>query len=426
MTKILSLYFILFFGLVFSQNFDFKVLEKQISSFNQNQQFKKSQDILFSYLNDSHLSDTESAQVYLLLAKTYRILNDFPTTINFLENEKKYTKDLSPGDELVMKLDAELAFTYFDYNNYEKADETLKSLRKRNFKGLEEWQKAYLIMQDGFSYFQKKDLTTAENLYTVAEQIIHKNSICDLPVVWVKKMQLAEAEKDHDKVDVFYKKSMKSADSCNIPKYKIYATDEYVRILNHQQRKDEYNFYKERLDSIKFQYDRDDKVSELHIDKTSHFEELATKENKKANFTIISYIISSILFLLLVYWLYKRNFKVNKEKKNIEEELNQMRMELKAYIHSQDLKTEADNKNQQEQDTQLPEFIENDPLFDRLTTRQKDLFTYIFNGYSNKEIAEKLFITEATVKYHIRNIYEIMEIKNRREFLFKYAKYKKQ
>ena len=38
-------------------------------------------------------------------------------------------------------------------------------------------------------------------------------------------------------------------------------------------------------------------------------------------------------------------------------------------------------------------------------------------GASNKAIADKLFISENTVKYHIKNIYQLLEIKDRKEFL---------
>ena len=39
-------------------------------------------------------------------------------------------------------------------------------------------------------------------------------------------------------------------------------------------------------------------------------------------------------------------------------------------------------------------------------------------GLSNKKIADKLFISESTVKYHIKNIYSILDLKDRKD-LFK-------
>ena len=48
-----------------------------------------------------------------------------------------------------------------------------------------------------------------------------------------------------------------------------------------------------------------------------------------------------------------------------------------------------------------------------LTERQKEIIAYIRSGLTNKEIASKLFISENTVKYHLKIIYEILDIEHR-------------
>ncbi|GAB4110917.1 MAG: hypothetical protein OHK0057_02610 [Thermoflexibacter sp.] len=54
-----------------------------------------------------------------------------------------------------------------------------------------------------------------------------------------------------------------------------------------------------------------------------------------------------------------------------------------------------------------------------LSPREIEVLTLIKEGLSNKEIAEKLFISLSTVKTHINNIYKILEVKNRREAIEK-------
>ena len=56
---------------------------------------------------------------------------------------------------------------------------------------------------------------------------------------------------------------------------------------------------------------------------------------------------------------------------------------------------------------------------DKLTDRQKELLALLAKGLSNKEIAEKLFISENTVKYHIKNIYLALGLKDRKELFLK-------
>lgn len=50
-----------------------------------------------------------------------------------------------------------------------------------------------------------------------------------------------------------------------------------------------------------------------------------------------------------------------------------------------------------------------------LSEREQEIFTFLTQGKSNKEIAETLFISVNTVKYHIKKIYSKLNIKNREE-----------
>jgi DNA-binding NarL/FixJ family response regulator len=51
----------------------------------------------------------------------------------------------------------------------------------------------------------------------------------------------------------------------------------------------------------------------------------------------------------------------------------------------------------------------------KLTKREKEMMHLLVDGLSNKAIAEKLFISENTVKYHIRNILQKLGVQNRTE-----------
>ncbi len=48
-----------------------------------------------------------------------------------------------------------------------------------------------------------------------------------------------------------------------------------------------------------------------------------------------------------------------------------------------------------------------------LTTRECEIVNFIFEGLNNEEICRRLFIEEGTVKKHIHNIYDKLNIKNR-------------
>lgn len=59
-----------------------------------------------------------------------------------------------------------------------------------------------------------------------------------------------------------------------------------------------------------------------------------------------------------------------------------------------------------------------------LTARQNEILLCLLEGDSNKEIAEKLFITEGTVKTHIYNIFRKTEVSNRSQLISKIYKSK--
>ncbi|MBI5604846.1 MAG: hypothetical protein HY879_16020 [Deltaproteobacteria bacterium] len=54
-----------------------------------------------------------------------------------------------------------------------------------------------------------------------------------------------------------------------------------------------------------------------------------------------------------------------------------------------------------------------------LTKREAEIVSYIYKGYRNAEIAGRLFISEGTVKNHLRSIFEKTAVKNRTGLIHK-------
>ena len=57
---------------------------------------------------------------------------------------------------------------------------------------------------------------------------------------------------------------------------------------------------------------------------------------------------------------------------------------------------------------------------DRLTPRQMEVVQLVSKDLSNKEIAEKLGISEKTVKQHLHAIFRKLKVKNRIDVIAKY------
>jgi len=57
-----------------------------------------------------------------------------------------------------------------------------------------------------------------------------------------------------------------------------------------------------------------------------------------------------------------------------------------------------------------------------LTDREKEILDFLSKGFSNKEIAEKMTISVATVRTHLRHIYEKVHVRSRSEAIVKYLR----
>lgn len=66
--------------------------------------------------------------------------------------------------------------------------------------------------------------------------------------------------------------------------------------------------------------------------------------------------------------------------------------------------------------------IQQTKMIDPLTKREEEVLQLILSGQSNKEISGNLFITESTVKTHVRNIYSKYDVSSRAELISSFLK----
>lgn len=61
--------------------------------------------------------------------------------------------------------------------------------------------------------------------------------------------------------------------------------------------------------------------------------------------------------------------------------------------------------------------------FDSLSSREMEVLDAFAGGLEYKEISERLFISEGTVRTHLKSIYRKLEISNQRKLIFEYTRY---
>jgi len=132
-------------------------------------------------------------------------------------------------------------------------------------------------------------------------------------------------------------------------------------------------------------------------------EEALNKKQLKIQLVIIGLLITVFLLSILIYY-----FSVQKNKLKEKE----LRLELQNYIlRIDELQMAVDKKDNSSISTE-----EKLKQFD-LSDREAEVIKYIAHGYKNSEIAEKLFLSQNTIKTHIKNIYQKLDVRNRVEAL---------
>jgi ATP/maltotriose-dependent transcriptional regulator MalT len=98
--------------------------------------------------------------------------------------------------------------------------------------------------------------------------------------------------------------------------------------------------------------------------------------------------------------------------RNKNQKMMQMKTELQHFLlHEKKSNEHTDNSNEHIQAIYAEKW--------GLTSRESEILHHLGHGCSNAKIAENLFISENTVKFHIKNIYIKLNVKNRMEAILR-------
>lgn len=158
--------------------------------------------------------------------------------------------------------------------------------------------------------------------------------------------------------------------------------------------------------------DREMKDAEDHLSEKMKSLENALEIQENNNHSTQSWLkiilIASIVIIILLVFLFGIRDRIRK--RSLKKE--------KILIEQKEKKIEKILESGGEIKLDLP------PHFEQLSKREKEVFELLVKGRSDKEISEELFISLATVRTHVRHIYEKFHIKSRMKAKDIYLKYK--
>jgi ATP/maltotriose-dependent transcriptional regulator MalT len=130
------------------------------------------------------------------------------------------------------------------------------------------------------------------------------------------------------------------------------------------------------------------------------------RAEKTRNQLIIAIAASSLIIILLLAIYYQRARKAKAEKMAQESQYDALQKRFIEILNGP-------------QTFELKENLEalNAKLVNPLTEREYDALKLSLQGLTNKEMGDKLFVSDSTVKFHLRNIYNKLGVSNRKEAL---------
>jgi ATP/maltotriose-dependent transcriptional regulator MalT len=156
-----------------------------------------------------------------------------------------------------------------------------------------------------------------------------------------------------------------------------------------------------RLD-IQHEYETKQRKAQYEIDMLAKNNELKTERLRKTWIVLFAIILLSIAGATISFLIIK----------NKDHRMEQMKLELRNYLFQLDkLKTGSKNEDP------IGELANNYGL----TQRETEIMELIATGIGNEEIAEKLFVSKNTIKFHIKNIFIKLDVRNRVQALQKMA-----
>lgn len=380
-----------------AQQVNFEKLEAQIAKLNDELQYDKSIKILTDLIHNKSATSYDKYYAYLLKSYTYKRVFNYTKTLQALDFALKEGLNSEQKDQVVNTIIAEKSFVFFDTQDYQKAEVLMSQLRRLEYKHLTTETKSWLIMQEGYINMLKKDYQKAEKFLDEAIALIQSNSPEDVPNIYGKKMELYNQMKLFDKRDATFKEGLKIAKAYHKVKYEMYL---YQVMRNIFQENEDYKnaFYtQKKYDSIVKFYNATEASSKIELTE-KQLEEQNTKL-KALNQQYLNYILYGVitsLFLLLFFVI--KLYQSNKSRRILmEKENTRIHHEIEQLTKSLDEKGNAT--------IDLTSYS--------LSDRQLEIIDLIKNGLTNKEIATKLFISENTVKYHLKIIYEVLDVEHR-------------
>jgi DNA-binding CsgD family transcriptional regulator len=381
-----------------------QLLEEKVQSYNDEREYVRSLQIIDEYITQGEKDPYDLYSAYLLKSYTYKRLFNYEDVFLNLELALKAGLKSKHPLEAEARVKAEKAFAYFDIHQYFQANELMQQLRKTGYQYLTGEQRSFLVMQQGYLEMLNFNYPTSESLFKEALALMEKHGPRNTPMVYGKLLELYGKTGNKAAMMNAFQQGMDAARHFKILKYEMYMF-EMLRNQYVAQKDYESAFHAfEQLDSLSNEYDATNNLNQLKAYEKEYAvleKEMALNKQKSTRNLLIIVLLFTAALAITLFRLYKSR---KHEMELLEKEYERIRLDLEQLTLQLNVaqKDKPDLKDM------------------NLTPRQLEIIELIKKGYSNKQIGSELYISENTVKYHLKAIYDLLQVDNRTQLFHLY------
>ncbi len=156
-------------------------------------------------------------------------------------------------------------------------------------------------------------------------------------------------------------------------------------------------------EQLSVEYDVFQKESEIELLTAQNELAIQKIESKEQQFILLS-VIATIVIIGIVAFVFIQRQKFQLKKNLLFQEIDTLRAQLTFTFDGKDLQS-------------IPMQKINEGLFRPLSEREYEILRHALTEKTNSEIAETVFLSVNTVKYHLKNVYDKLGVSNRKEAL---------
>lgn len=389
------LLFLLFFlTKALSQTYRFKQISEQVTQYNNDGKFDETILLLEEIISNNKATNYDRYHAYFLKYQTYKRL--------FLYDKAAFNLDLaleeglkSDKKEIIeSQIKFERLFMAFDLLNFDQVNQLLPRISTEDLARVSYTTQGFYYAVLGVVEIKAERLKEAEQYFEKAIVIFEAHDPQNLPMIYRKQIDLYRMLNQYDKSIESFELGLKYAKQYNIDVYIFNMYFDLAYFYKQIGDLDKAIEVQEICNRLAKEYDEGSVLGRLNVLETKLALERIEAEKKRDRTIIISLVGSLFLLVVFLLLLYKYINQIRKNKKQLEEENESLRSNILELL----------SKTEQE----TGEFM-------RLTARQKKIIDLVKQGKTNKEIGSTLFVSENTVKYHLKNIYDVLRVSSRVE-----------